>query len=381
MKTSSDSFTFEENEIPASQLVPHLTGDLPGGFAKAKRLAVLAGLVEEPEPPDTTELEAWFQRSCAPLIEAQRLKYLEEDAHQDAQDIENYYESRAARFRFNLQIGHLRRANNDHGVGLYEWSFGGKAYRSWLGNNPLGNPRQIAGSLSARYPGTDIVVIHEGWTTTNCGGAALVDGVAVPRYRAYITQRLARVQLTHERLFLDHGRILDREDGLRAEQDLLSENVSREAYADLIAKLCREAPTDPDYNDYRCGVWEELDDKGNIVTFETDDTRDDPNVGVILGMLNGHDPLVTTARDVNTENRIWDEDLTFDLLGADSDQDNGRDVALLLGLTTAQIEHAFLEVGEEATVSEFFSALPKKEASDRKAEALINRKPEQVLEF
>ncbi len=200
----------------------------------------------------------------------------------------------------------------------------------------------------------------------------------MPTYEVFVTPALPRSVLAGERLYLDHGRNLDLEDAKRAEQELAAGSLDPETYADFIARLCREAPSDPDWNDYQAGRWEELSEDGeSFKTFEIDDTRDDQRLATYEGMFAGRD----TWTAVDTGNRIWDdESTTFGSIDFGSDQESGRDVQMLLGLSTQQIEHAFSEVGEDATISEFMQALPRRQASEEK-KAKLREADEDAITF
>lgn len=414
------SYTIHESDIPTSELLPHLCGISPERKAReeacafekdrievlisqgispwrakkqarqeasdryqrhrktARDLAREAGLATDQPCRIGTSIEA-FRRSVLPLLEARIQAWNEEDQAQDQRDQDCYYESRATRFKFNRLIGHVRTgSHNDHGLGLYSWTKDGKTYRSWLGNEPLATPRQIAGKLLARYQGCEISILHTGWTTSNHGGSAVIGGIVVPTYQVFISGKLPAYVHTRERLLLDHGRDLDMEDAARAERELQGGMLDKESHAEFIARLCREAPSDPE--PFVTG-WQELSPDGmSFIDVEYDDTRDNDRQGEILGLL--MDAVMGDQRLPDTKGRIWDdEDLAFGTLGSGSDQDNGRDVALLLGLSTQQIEDAFLAVGEDTTVRGFFEALPRKETSPEKLKARRETTPEQTLTF
>lgn len=371
----------------------------------AKDLAQQAGLTGRDathaftEAKQVRQLIEWFRASAMPFLEKHAIRIQEEDGIQDKADIEAYYESRKVRYRFSRQVWHQRKGDhNDRGLGLYSWRKDGKFYRSWLGNEPLATPRQIAAKMLVRYPGSDIVIIHTGFSNTNTAGASAIGGLVVPTYEVFITDSVPRSVLAGERLYLDFGRELDLEDASRAEQELRAGNLDPESYADFIARLCREAPQAEDWNDYQAGRWEELkedtrpawrpeqnkpmpiqDPKDGheyygfeFETFEIDDTRDDQRLATYEGMFAGRDAW--TAAD--TGNRIWDdESTTFGSVDFGSDQESGRDVQMLLGLSTQQIEHAFGEVGDDATIGDFMKALPRREATEQKKQAL--RQPDE----
>lgn len=352
-----------------------------------REIAARAGLLPSTEHRSRTHaaLEDWFRDSISPLLESRIQAWEKADTEQDTKDQECYYESRSVRWKFNRQVQYAKRGDhNDHGLGLYSYRKNGKTYRSWLGNQPLATPRQIAGMLSARHPGYEVGILHTGFTTSNFGAAAGIGGIVVPTYEAYITEKLPGRIHAYERLYLDHGRLLDLEDAERLDSELRDQKTDREGYAEEIARLCREAA--PDHDSIITG-WIELSEDGmEFLPFETDDTRDDYSREEVMGMLfnrglHDDDGFVAVDR-IKPNGYFWDDDTrTFGQLDMGSDMDMGRDIQLLLGKTSQQIEDAFLAVGEEATISEFIQALPKREASPEKVKRLRERSPENSVEF
>lgn len=341
----------------------------------AKELATEAGLTEE-KSPKIRRLVEWFRASAEPLIDQLCPVWNEADRAQDLADQENYYESRSARYRFNLLVEYTRRRQNDHGIGIYWWKYEGKTFRSWLGNEPLATPRQIAGKLSAKYPNHDIDIIVDDWTNTNCEGASIVGGISVPKYRAYITPKLPNVLLTAERLYLDYGKVLDMEAAKVIQKDFEAGNITREIYVDEIAKLCREAPLDEDFNDYRCGIWVQVNQRGQIEEFEIDDTRDMLEDKLDFeffytefkesGFAPDGTPVVLTNRQRHRNLQYeWEES------ERQSDMDTGNDVQALLGISTQQIDDTYEIVGQEATLREFFENLQPRQRGKVDTEALF----------
>lgn len=332
-------------------------------LAYAKTLATIAGLpIRKEKTLDLSaieEMERWFKSYSAPVLEHYILNQQEaEEVDQQKEAV--YAQNRSQSFRSHMEGKHLQRTfgrvtrhfcgkklhvwrYEPTEPGFYFWQKDGKKHQSWMGSRQMSikTPKQIGGYLAAKYPNHDIQINSRGYMNSSAFvDTTRMDPITVPVYEVFITPKLPGWYQTAERLLLE-GKLLDRESAKALWDKYQAGELEQQEYAEHLARLCRQA--EPFDDDPPTG-WVDLDNNGRFVeraleerpSMHTDDAY----------------------RDYEEALKLYDDESEeFD------DLDDDRQISLMLGMSTEQIEEAS-EVA--STTDEFLRAAwttPKKQTT------------------
>jgi len=316
-------------------------------FIYAKSLAKAAGLPVKTNSDinnsEMDKLSRWFSSYSAEILEE---KFSQPDTAYEAQLEQQYVSNRSMRYRTGMQVTYARQQTGcstrklDDGrtikawrveaeiPGFYEWQFGGKSYKSWMGQRNLAllPPKAIGGYLSGRYQGYDVTIVQNGVVASRQFVVEGAEPIVCPKYTVSITKKLPGWYLTAERLLLQ-GLLMDRDAAKELWNAYESNELTQQEYSEKLATLCRHAEKFDDIPD----GWVDIDDSGRFIERPPEDrpsaVTDDP------------------YRDHEEMMRLWENpDEEF------NDLEDDRSIALMLGMSTEQIEHA----GDVADTTEEF---------------------------